>query len=139
MSDEVKVDSTELDKLAADLGRVPDGAGKKIRQAVEVGARNVKDGWRQKISGSRGVSHGAASISYDIKGGASTTGSEVSAEIGPVLNGPGGQGPIVGLIEMGTPTLSPRGYGLAALQEEQADFEKGLEIAIDQALDGLGL
>jgi hypothetical protein len=136
MSDGVSADFSGLDKLAADLGTVPKNAGKKVAKAVEVGARNVKDGWRSKIEGSRGVSHGAASISYDLEGEASLTGSTVSAEIGPELKG---QGPIVGLIEMGTPTLSPRGYGLAALHEEQEDFEHGLDIAIDQALKEAGL
>jgi len=139
VSDDIRIDTTALDKLAADLGTVPDGSGKRIRQAVEVGARNVKGAWKTKISGSRGVSRGAASISYDIKGSAAASGSEVSAEIGPVLSGPGGQGPIVGLIEMGTPTLAPRGYGLAALKEEQEDLEKGLDLAIDQALKAAGL
>jgi len=139
VSDEIQIDVSALDKLSADLGTVPDGSGKRIRQAVEVGARNVKDSWKTKISGSRGVSRGAASISYDIKGTAAASGSEVSAEIGPVLSGPGGQGPIVGQVEMGTPTLAPRGYGLAALKEEEADLEKGLDLAIDQALKAAGL
>jgi len=136
VSDGVSADNSELDRLVADLGSVPKHAGRNVTKALEVGARNVKDGWREKISHSRGVPHGAASISYDIEGDASVAGSTVSAEIGPELEG---QGPIVGLIEMGTVTLAPHGYGLAALKEEQPDFEKGLDKAIDDALKAAGL
>jgi hypothetical protein len=136
MSDGISIDASALDKLVADLGKVPDGAGKNLRKAVEVGARNVKEGWRGRLKGASHASGAAATVSYDMKGGEAIRGSEISAEIGPELKG---QGPIAGLIEMGTPTLSPRGYGLAALQDEAPDLEKGVEIAIDQALKAAGL
>jgi hypothetical protein len=137
VSDGISVDTSALDKLAADLGQVPDGAGKRIRQAVEVGARNVKDSWRDKMRDAAYLPHASQSISYDMHG---TTGSRlgaITAEIGPEL---GGQGSLVGGVEMGTLSgVSPRGYGLKALQDEQPDFERGLDLAIDDALKAAGL
>jgi hypothetical protein len=136
MADGVSADNSELDKLVADLGKVPDKSGENMVKAIKVGAGNVKKGWRQRLEGADHLPQAARSITYDVKGSASAARSEISAEIGPEL---GGQGSIVGLVELGTANSPARGYGLAALQEEEADFEKGLNLAIDSALDGLGL
>jgi hypothetical protein len=132
----IEFDFSEVIKLAADLGEVPDNAGENIRKAVVVSARNVKDDWRKPLQGSATVPGGAASISYDIKGGNAVRGSENTAEIGPELTG---QGPIVGMLEYGTPSTGARGYGAAALERNQEDFQRGLEIALEQAERAAGL
>lgn len=129
-------DFSEVLKLAADLGEVPDNAGKNIRKAVEVTARKVKDAWKSDVSGSSLAPGGERAISYDLKGGNAIRGSEITAEIGPEL---GGAGSLVGLVEYGTPTTGPRGYGAAALERNQEDFQKGLEIALEQAERAAGL
>lgn len=138
MSDSIGFDFSEIDKLGADLDDAPKDVGKNTVKAVEVAAGNVKQGWRDRIKGSSHVSGGASSISYELTGNAGDT-SEISADIGPTLTA--AQGPIVGLIEMGAPkkNLAPHGYGLAALKDEQDDFEKGLEKAIDDTLKQAGL
>lgn len=134
MSDSISFDFTELDKLAADLGNAPRDAGKRIRQAVEITARNVKDAWKDKLEGTEGVPHGAYTITYDLDAKPGDDMSSITAEIGAERGR--AQAPIVTVIEFGAPgnNLSPRGYGAGALQENQSDFEKGLEIAIGDPL-----
>lgn len=137
MSDDIKIDTSAIDKLAADLGTAPDGIGVNAKKALQVAAGNVKSGWRDRLQGSAYVPKGPYSISYDLTGDASETRSELSAEIGPTLSS--SQGAIVGLLEMGAPHTAPRGFGLAALADEVPDFEHGLEKAIDDTLKKAGL
>ena len=117
-------DFSELSKLAADLGEVPAKMRRNVRTAVEVTARHVKDDWRDPLKQSEYVPRGAYAVSYDV-----TSGPEgVTAEIGPVTGGPGA---LVGMLEYGTPTTPPTGYGHAALQKNEEDFIKGLTIAAE--------
>lgn len=141
MADSMKFDFSELDTLAADLGEAPSNAGPNLRSAIEVTAHNIKDAWKEPLQGSSTVRAGAASITYDIGMGVSlfhnamsgTTGeaNSLTAEIGPELKG---QGAIVGMLEYGTPTTAPRGFGAAALEKNQDDFVRGIERAIDDSL-----
>jgi hypothetical protein len=130
VSDGIQFDFAEVLKLAADLGKVPADSCPNIRKAVEVTARHVKDDWRKELTGGR-IPHGAASISYDIRGGEAIRSSAIEADIGPELEG---QGAIVGLVEYGTTNFGPRGYGAGALQRNQQDFIDGLEKAIGDVL-----
>jgi hypothetical protein len=120
-------DFSELSKLAADLGEVPAKVTANAKKAVEVTSRHVKDDWREPLSQSESVPRGAQSVSYDI-----SVGSEgITGEVGPVTGGPGS---LVGMLEYGTPTTPPTGYGHAALQKNEADFIRGLEIAAGDIL-----
>lgn len=136
MPDGFELDLTDLSKLAASLGEVPQDAGKNIRKATEVSARNVKDAWKKKLVGARFLEQANRSISYDLKGGRAIRGSQITAEIGAEL---GGQGSLVGIVEYGSPTLSPRGYGLKALEDTAEDFQRGLEKALADAERKAGL
>lgn len=136
MSD-IEWDFSEIDKLAADLGEVPKNAGKFIRKAVEVTARHVKDDWRKPLLGSESVPRGASSISYDLMGGEAIRGSEITAEIGPET---GGVGSLVSALEDGFGgRQGPLGYGAAALQMNEEDFQTGLEQALEDAENEAGL
>lgn len=129
VADGISIDSSELDRLAADLGAAPAKASTNIRKAVQVTAQLVRDDWREPWQGSATVPGAARSISYDTKG---VTGSGVSAEIGPEL---GGQGSLVGLFEEGDArNVGARGFGLAALQKNMGDFERGLTKAVEDIL-----
>jgi hypothetical protein len=138
MPDGYSIDSSELDKLAADLGKVPARSGRNLRKAIEVTARNIKDAWRDNATG---MAHAPAfphSITYDIEGsGNSGTGSRLEAEIGPDKDR--AQGALGNLIEYGSIHNSPQGLGHGALQANEADFEKGIDRAIDDALKSAGL
>ena len=133
MSDGIKFDFSEINALTADLVAAPAKVLPKIRQALEVSARHVKDDWRDAWKGSGHVPAGAASITYDIIGFANAFvgRSAMSAEIGPSLHG---QGPIVGMLEYGTPNTGPRGFGAEALHKNEADFEKGISLATEGVL-----
>lgn len=141
MADGMKFDFTEINKLAADIGRAPDNAGPNLRAAIERTSHNIKTDWQEPLRWSSTLRAGAASISYDIGMGVSllhnamsgTAGeaNSLTAEIGPELKG---QGALVGMLEYGTPTTAPRGFGAAALEKNQEDFVRGIEKAIDDSL-----
>lgn len=134
----VDVDKTELDRLTADLGEVPRRASRNLRQAIEVTARKVRDTARANASG---MAHAPAfpySITYDITGsGGSGTGSTLDAEIGPDKDRP--QGALGNLIEYGSIRNPPQGIMHGALQANEADFERGIDIAIADAMRAAGL
>ena len=130
---DIHFDFSQINHLAADLGMQPKITAKKVAQAVEITALKVKKSWQGKLVGTEGVPHGARSITYDLEGKAgnvSTFSAEIGAEDGRL------QAPIVAVIEFGAPgnNLAPRGFGAGALQEQQADFVKGLELAADVTL-----
>lgn len=126
MADGISADFSEITKLAADLTAAGTKAVPFVRKAVEVTARRIKDEWRDSLDGSGWVPHGASAISYDMKPGSES----VEAEIGPELKG---QGPLVGMLEYGTPSTPPTGYGHAALKKNEADFVHGLGEALKDA------
>ena len=133
MADGISFDFSDLNALAAHIDSAPGKMAKNVVTAVKVTAHHVKDDWRAPLSGSETVPGGAASISYDIKGSASALlgKSVVEAEIGPELKG---QGPIVGILEYGTPNTGARGYGAEALHKNEGDFVKGIEKATEDIL-----
>lgn len=138
MPDGYTVDTSELAKLSADLGEVPARSGTFLRKAIEVTARHVRDEWRKNAMG---MSHAPAfpySITYDVEGsGNSGTGSQLRAEIGPDKGR--AQGALGNLIEYGSVNNSPQGLGHGALQANEADFERGIDKALEDALKAVGL
>lgn len=135
--DSFTVDTSEVDRFAADLGKVPETAGRYLRTAVEVSARHVKDDWRENAEGQLGASRFPKSITYDVKSAHLFGQSVIEAEIGPDKARRGLQGPLGNLIEYGTAAdggLSSRvGTGAAALERTAADFERGLSRALEDA------
>lgn len=125
-------DFSELSELAADLSAVPSGANRNIKKAIEVTARSVRDDWRQGAEVGRGDGYSeryASSIFYDIK----TPGDAIEAEVGPELGRAGGS---AGFLEdaPGGVAASPQHAGRDALEANEADFIRGLEIAITEAV-----
>ena len=124
-------DFSELAKLAADLTAVPPEANKRIQKAIEVTSRGIKDDWREgaAISSSYAKSY-APSISYDLK----HPGGAIESEIGPVLGRTPGAG--AGFLEEAPGGVDgpPTHAGRDALEANEADFYRGLEIAITDAL-----
>lgn len=135
------VDYSDVTDLVADLRSVPFDTGENIVKAHEVSAVKIRDSWREKLSGSETVPQGAQSVTYDMGANESLlrdvlTGrpgraSEVYTEIGPELDRP--QGPIVGMLEYGTPNTAPRGFGAEALRENEDDFARGIDLAVEAA------
>jgi hypothetical protein len=143
--DSVNFDFSELTELAADLDQVrlrgDAHTGTRLRQAVEITARNVRDAWRAKLEGSEHVPAGPYSVTYDMGAGESLvhdvltgtsgTAASITAEIGPEIDRAAGA--LVGMLEFGTPTVAPTGYGHASLQENEADFQAGIAKAIEES------
>lgn len=147
----------DLSRLVIDLGKAVDGAGPFLRKAIEVTARNVRDTARENAPGSAGGSpapYFPASITYDIGPGydqsigqavsslltggiSSARSTTLRAEIGPDKNRP--QGALGNLIEYGSANNAPWGTMHGALQANEDDFERGVEIAISDALRRSGL
>lgn len=125
-------DFSELLELVADLRDVPSEANRNIKKAIEVTARNVRDDWRQGAAVGFGEGYSeryASSIFYDMK----YPGGAIEAEIGPELGRPGAS---AGFLEdaPGGVLAAPQHAGRDALEANEEDFERGLEIAITQAL-----
>lgn len=125
-------DFSELANLAADLSSVPAAANRNIKKAIEVTARTVRDDWRQGAEVSRGggfTEKYASSIFYDLK----YPGGAIEAEIGPEVGRPGGS---AGFLEdaPGGVMAAPQHAGRNALEANEEDFIRGLEIAIFDAL-----
>jgi hypothetical protein len=140
MADGISVDFSEIETLASSLGRVPVATTPYLVAALEVAAGKIKDSWRQKLAGSEYFPALPYAVSYDI-GSAHRMfglgGSNLMAEIG--FDKSRTQGPLGTISEFGTPRTPGRGYGLAALQENQADFEHGVDRAIEDGLREAGL
>lgn len=129
-------DFSDITRLVADLADVPKKSEKHITTAVKVTALKVKQAWRGKVAGSPGLGGIAPSINFDIKHntvfGSDFTEAEIGADKGKA------QGDLANVSEFGTPFHPPRGFGLAALQENIGDFEKGLGNAVDDGLKESG-
>lgn len=139
MTQFLNIDFSEINQLAADLGTVPANAGRHIRQAVEISARNVKKAWADKLEGEPHAPHASRSITYDLATfsgfGASVLQAEIGAERGRL------QAPIVTVLEFGAPgnNTAPKGYGAGALLETAPDFEEGLIKALaDSERESIG-
>lgn len=145
MADEIRIDNSDLSKLAADLGNAPAETGKYARKAVEVTARNVRDTARENATGLEHAPRFPHSITYDVGANFSfmreTFGgggvNSITAEIGPDKDRP--QGALGNLIEYGSVNNPPQGIMHGALQANEADFERGIDKAIDDALKEVGL
>lgn len=124
-------DFSELNELVADLTAVPEAANRNVKKAIEVTARNVKDDWKQGATVSRGYAKSyAAAVDYTIK----YPGGAIEAEIGPSLGRTPGAS--AGFLEdaPGGVRSSPQHAGRDALEANEEDFVRGLEIAVFDAL-----
>lgn len=124
MSDE----SFEILELVRDLTGVPEEANKRIKQAVEVTARSIKDDWQQGAEAT-GLESYARSVDYEMK----YPGGAIEAEIGPNLSKRQGR---FGFVEdaNGGVASAPQHAGRNAMDANEPDLDRGLEIAITNAL-----
>lgn len=126
---DVSIDDSDILALAADIA----GAGRDVipfaYKSVQVTANNIKKSWVAKVGGSAGLEGLARTVDYDVRAHVA----DVEAEIGYDKDR-GGQAPLGNVSEYGTSRHPPRGYGAAALQENAPDFERGMTIAVSDAL-----
>lgn len=126
----ISFDFSEVSKLAADLGRIPDEAMPNVRKAVQVTAFNVKADWR-RAANRTGLGGYAADITYETK----ESRDGVEAEIGPTIGDAGS----FGLVEDATGNVrsSPQHAGRDAARKNEDDFVNGLLKAISDPLEAL--
>lgn len=121
-------DFTELYELAADLSDVPSEANRRIKKALEFTSVEIKKDWRQGAEAS-GLEGYAASVDFDIK----FPGGAIESEIGPNMSRPQGR---MGFMEAGGGGVrsAPQHAGRDALEANEPDFIRGLEVAATDAL-----
>jgi hypothetical protein len=139
MADEMSFDFSELDQLAADLGQVADNAGPLINSAVQVTSVKVKKAAAKTVrGGSKRWKALPSTIDYDVTVFQGFGVSVIKSEIG-YNKGKGGS--LGNVREFGAPQQStpPSNDLLNALEANQGDFQKGLEIALRDAERRAGL
>jgi hypothetical protein len=127
-------DLSGLDKLTADLLMAGVTVVPFVNKAIQVTSRNVKDDWNKNLYRAGHAKRTGYSITYDV----TLRAGEVSSEIGAV-RGSGRQAYITRLLEFGSAHNAPHGAGAGALQKNQDDFVKGIDIAVSDALKVHGL
>jgi len=132
MADGISADFSDVLKLAVSLENASKNAGPFVVKAMKVTSHKVDDDWSADVAGSTLAPGGERAISYDI----TSEGEVITSEIGPTL---GGAGSLVGLLEYGTPTTGPRGFGAASLERNAPDFEKGIAQAVEDGERAAGL
>jgi hypothetical protein len=145
-----EIDTTQLFKLAADLGSLDSrGTVEAVTTAMTVTAHRVKDAWNGRLYRDGHARRTGRAISYDVgaahsfslfaldEGGANDA-AAIIAEIG-AKSGGGRQAGVVRLLENGSAHNAPHGYGTAALHENEADFEHGLSLALTAVERAAGL
>lgn len=149
MADDFKADAQEFDKLRGDVSRFPQDAMPIFRRAAVDVAGQVKDTARQNATG---MAHAPAfpySITYDFAGdshGGGALGAFIGADFGRydiVMDiGPDkdrAQGDLGNLIEFGSVNNPPQGIMHGALQAHEADWERAVDQATEEAMKAIGL
>ena len=124
-------DFSELNELARDLGTVASNAGPRVRRAIDITSQRIKRDWQEPLKGSVTLPGLPYAITYDVTVFQGFGVTVIQSEIG--FDKARNQGPLGNISEYGSPTIGPRGYGLAALQKNEADLDKGLSVALAQA------
>ena len=147
MPDEINFDFTEIDQLAAALGKLPDTAGPFINSAIQRTSGNVKDAALKSVEDNdpserwTGVE---GAIDYEITTFEGFGASVIKSEIGYNAERYGVKAKLGWLREYGAPgadgvPLAPHNDLLNALHANEADFVKGLAIALKDAEKAAGL
>ncbi len=149
MTDEIRVDAQEFDKLRADASRFPQGAMPIYKRAAVETGRSVRDTARENAAGMAHAPAFPQSITHGFVGDSHGGGAlgafvgrdfgryDIVMEIGPDKDRP--QGALGNLIEYGSVNNPPMGILHGALQAHEADWERAIDRATDEALKAIGL
>lgn len=135
MSDGVEIDATEMRELAASIDRAAYGLAGFITKAMNITALRIKRGAARKVQARRRWRGGARAIDYEASRFAGFGASVTQVDIG--YNKAKG-GAIGSLIEFGAPgatnAVAPGNELARTLKEEEPDFIRGIEKAVDDSL-----
>ncbi|PRB02766.1 hypothetical protein CQ047_17840 [Microbacterium sp. MYb72] len=117
----------ELLELSSDLRGAPEAAARNVDKALKVTSMHIKKDWAQSAHRS-GLAGYAASVDFDMEYG----GGEIASDIGPNLDRNQGS---FGFVEdaPGGVLSAPQHAGRDALEANEPDFVRGLEIAVFDA------
>lgn len=121
----MSVDSSDLKRLSADLGRASATVQVAARAVVEKSALNIKNDTRKNVSKHPSWKHLASTVNYDVMG--------LSAEVGYDDRG---QGQLAGIYEFGSSRRGPHPTLLPAAQREHPKFERALLAAALKSMGG---
>ena len=140
MADGITFNFDDLDRLAADLESVPKTITPFLVSAVKFTSVRIKRGAAAKVRRRRRFKGGAKAIDFDVKQFKGFGAHVIQSEIG--YNKAKG-GAIGNLVEFGAPgatnALAPGNELATTLHEEEADFIRGVERAVDDAHKKAGL
>lgn len=124
--------SDDLRRLEADLTEAGPAVRPFARKALQVTAHRIKDDWRAAANRT-GLAGYAADVTYETRENASG----VVAEIGPT---PGDSGSF-GFVEEapGGVHSAPQHAGRKAMENNEPDFVRGVDLAVAAALKAVGL
>ena len=131
---------SEWGVLSRDLREADAKALDNLETALASTAKKVKASWQKKASRT-GLKKYAASVDYSKPNrNAAFGGASIEVDIGPNLSR-GVGAPSFGFVEdaPGGVKSAPQHAGRDALADNADDFEKGINIAIGDLLDGLNL
>lgn len=140
MADGFNVDFSELDVLAADLDRAVEGIEPFLVSAIKFTSVRVKRSAQAKVRRRKFFKGGARAINFELKKFRGFGASVIQSEIGYDKDKGGAIGSLAEFGAPGSPNaLAPGNELQRSLHEEEADFQKGVERALDDALKKAGL
>lgn len=139
MSDGISIDSSEINRLVADLQEVADVIPDLVKKAVQQTAIKTKKEWQSDARGKAGrrTRKYARTIDYTEQASSGFGIHAFSAEIGPNLSRYGGRGgmqPSLGILEESGVKGGGRGSIRVADRFAEEELLKGVEIAVEQSL-----
>lgn len=129
MADGMGGDFSDVLRLAVQFEAVEGEIPRGIEAAAKVSAFGVKKSWKHSLAGSE-VPAAGSTIQYEVNATADSVEAVISANRGSDrLRG------FVRAREYGSPTVSPGQDAQRALEANAADFESGLGIAAERAIE----
>lgn len=135
MADGIRFDFTDLNRLAADLGRVSAEIEPFVKSALNVTSLKIKRAAQEKVGRRKHFRHAARAITFDVESRRGGFFSEIGYEKDKIYGSgkwrtPGNLGNI---LEFGAPdapnALTPGNELATSLRENEADFIYGIERA----------
>lgn len=117
---EIRIDVTELEQLADDLGRIPMSVVKESRPILKKGATELKKKYRQQATGHPYFRHLPRTIDYT----GTVTATGIRYEVG--VNKSKYSGPLGNIFFFGVPRTAAIGDLMGPLEEEAGALEKHL-------------
>lgn len=127
----MSVETDGLREWQATLHEAFETVPEETAKVTSKGCLNIKRDWQRRWRGHPHISQLPYMINYDVV----SARDNISGQVGPDLDR-GGQAPLGGIIEYGSPTSAPIPGGLPALEEEAPRYEKALADMAVKLLEG---